>query len=281
MPEHTDLVLRPMTRAEVDLAIEWAAQEGWNPGLRDAENFYAADPNGFFVAELSGRPAGCISAVAYDATFGFLGLYIVKPELRGQGVGLQLWQQAMDYLGTRNIGLDGVVAQQANYHRSGFQLAYRNMRYGGVVRAIPRDRCVDLTQRPFAEIYAYDNEIFPAPREAFLRSWLRPETGVALGMEDGGKLVAYGVLRACRAGYKIGPLFADHEAYADNVLLALAQHAQGATIFLDAPEVNPGAIALAEHHGLSRVFETARMYTKGAPALPLHRVFGVTTFELG
>ncbi len=28
-------------------------------------------------------------------------------------------------------------------------------------------------------------------------------------------------------------------------------------------------------------FETARMYTGPAPALPLRRIFGVTTFELG
>ncbi|HLA33082.1 MAG TPA: GNAT family N-acetyltransferase, partial [Pseudomonas sp.] len=31
-----------MTRAEVDLAIDWAAAEGWNPGLHDADCFYAA-----------------------------------------------------------------------------------------------------------------------------------------------------------------------------------------------------------------------------------------------
>jgi hypothetical protein len=30
------------------------------------------------------------------------------------------------------IGLDGVVAQQGNYLKSGFQLAYRNIRYQGV-----------------------------------------------------------------------------------------------------------------------------------------------------
>jgi hypothetical protein len=43
---------RTMTRDDVALAVDWAAQEGWNPGLHDAASFHAADPKGFFVGEL-------------------------------------------------------------------------------------------------------------------------------------------------------------------------------------------------------------------------------------
>ncbi len=114
------LVVRAMTEADLALALEWAAAEGWNPGLNDAHCFYAADPQGFFVGELDGVPVGCVSAVRYGSGFGFLGLYIVKPEHRGQGFGLELWRAAMDHLGDRLIGLDGVVAQQENYRKSGF-----------------------------------------------------------------------------------------------------------------------------------------------------------------
>ena len=70
---------------ELLAAIDWAAAEGWNPGLYDADSFYAADPCGFFMAELNGEPAGCISAVAYDDSFGFMGFYIVRKDLRKQG----------------------------------------------------------------------------------------------------------------------------------------------------------------------------------------------------
>ena len=55
----------------------------------------------------------------------------------------------------------------------------------------------------------------------------------------------------------------------------------GATLCLDVPEGNLAAVALAERHRLAVSFETARMYAGGAPAPPLRRVFGVTTFELG
>ena len=126
-----ELVIRNTSEHELNLALEWAAAEGWNPGLDDTKCFYAADPKGFLLGELDGKPIGCISAVAYDNAYGFLGLYIVAPEYRGKGFGLKLWHAAMAYMNGRNIGLDGVLAQQANYRKSGFTLAYRNIRHQG------------------------------------------------------------------------------------------------------------------------------------------------------
>lgn len=123
--------IQTMSRPQIDFAVELAAAEGWNPGLHDAECFYRADPQGFLVGTLQGRPIGCISAVSYQGTFGFVGFYIVIPELRGQGYGIQLWRAAMQRLQGHTIGLDGVIEQQANYARSGFRLAYRNIRYEG------------------------------------------------------------------------------------------------------------------------------------------------------
>ena len=48
--------IRPMSRAELDIAVEWAADEGWNPGLHDADSFFAADSGGFLMGLLNGEP---------------------------------------------------------------------------------------------------------------------------------------------------------------------------------------------------------------------------------
>ena len=129
MSQLNDFQVRPMRREELAFAIDLAAREGWNPGLNDAECFFAADPGGFLIGELAGEPIGCISAVSYAGRYGFIGLYMVRPEFRGRGYGLRMWQAAMARLRGHNVGLDGVPAQQANYARSGFRLAYRNVRY--------------------------------------------------------------------------------------------------------------------------------------------------------
>ena len=68
---------------------------------------------------------------------------------------------------------------------------------------------------------------------------------------------------------------------AGTLFQGLASRVPGQPIFFDTPEANPAAIELAKWHGMEPVFETARMYTKGAPAGRIDRCFGVTTFELG
>lgn len=282
MNEH--YVTRTMTSQEVDLAIDWAAREGWNPGLHDAHCYPIADPNGFLAGLLDGRLIASLSAVRYDKTFGFLGFYMVTPEYRGQGYGIRLWDAGMRYLQGCTIGLDGVVEQQANYARSGFRLAYRNVRYqgsgGGEAPADPD--IVPLSSLPFAAVAAYDAPFFPADRSAFLKDWIGQPQGHALGILRAGTLAGYGVMRRCRAGYKIGPLFADTPELAEKLFLALRTRA-GADepVFLDVPECNSEAVKLCERHAMTVGFETARMYRGEAPDISLSRTFGVTSFEIG
>jgi hypothetical protein len=97
-----------------------------------------------------------------------------------------------------------------------------------------------------------------------------------------GKLVGYGVIRACRTGYKIGPLFADNPELAESLFLALKSTAKPSEpVYLDTPKVNLAALSLAERHNMKVSFETARMYTGEIPKIPLNRLFGVTSFEIG
>ncbi len=285
-PAPTDLI-RALTPPEVDLAVDWAAREGWNPGLNDAPAFLAQDPDGFLGLFRDGDLAACISVVTYGPAFGFLGFYICRPDLRGQGLGWALWQAGLARLGTRTIGLDGVVAQQANYARSGFVLAHRNIRYGGIARpaaaeAVPL-RPVDAALR--AQVQAYDRACFGFDRPDFLALWLSPPKGLALAALDAdtaqGRVTGYGVIRPARAGWKIGPLFAETPTIAAALFAGLAAHAGGAPLVIDVPEPQAAGRAMADGAGLVPVFETARMYKGPAPALPLARIFGITSFELG
>ncbi|MBJ9963891.1 GNAT family N-acetyltransferase [Burkholderia seminalis] len=281
MNRDEDFVVRTMSADEVAMSIEWAAAEGWNPGLHDPHCFREADPDGFFVGVWRGEPVACLAAVAYGECFGFIGLYIVKPGFRGQGFGMRIWRHGMRHLGDRNIGLDGVVAQQANYRKSGFRLAYRNIRYQGPVSGIGCAHVAAAADVRFDRLLEYDRRFFPATRERFLAAWIAQPDAVALATVNAGRIAGYGVVRRCRTGCKIGPLFADDAGVATGLFRALAARMPGEIIVLDVPETNPAAVALAERHGMTSVFETARMYTQHAPEIALDRVFGVTSFELG
>src|SRR5216684_3033964 len=197
-----DLHIRVMRPDEIALAADWAAAEGWNPGLDDAACFVTVDPHGFLIGELDGKPAATISCVNYDERFAFLGFYIVRPDLRGRGFGLRIWNAATAHAGARTVGLDGVVSQQENYRKSGFRLAYPNIRYGGIVAisAPSPVEVIPLAEIPFATLQADDATVFPAPRASFLRAWIDASGHIGRALPRDGALAAWGVIRPCRTG---------------------------------------------------------------------------------
>src|SRR5258705_10910834 len=241
----SDLRIRTMQPDEISVAIEWAAAEGWNPGLTDAACFASVDPDGFLIGVLDGVPVATISCVNYGAGFAFLGFYIVRQDVRGRGYGLRIWNAAIAHAGPRVIGLDGVVAQQQNYRKSGFRLAYANVRYGGTVAATPtlRANVIALSDVPLATVEASDTTVFQTPRTAFLRAWIGAPGHVGRALVRDGALAVWGVIRPCRQGRKIGPLVADDRAAAEAVLAALLAGVGTGENFLSVPSVNPDAVS--------------------------------------
>ena len=273
--------IRTMSRAELELALDWAAAEGWNPGRHDATAFHVADPRGFLVGLVDGLPAAFVSVVRYDRSFGFLGFYIAAPARRGQGHGLRLWEAGLAHLEGCVVGLDGVVAQQDNYRRSGFVYGWPNFRFGGRIEPLADAGLVDARGVPFGELVALDQAMFPAPRPGFLAAWLAMPESRTLALHADGRLAGLGTIRRCREGRKIGPLYAPDAAAAERILRALALECPGEELFLDVPGPNRAAMRLAEGLGMTQRFETARMYRGEAPTLPIERLFGITSLELG
>ncbi|MDD7909598.1 GNAT family N-acetyltransferase [Pseudovibrio exalbescens] len=274
-----------LVREDLDVMLEWAAVEGWNPGLIDGDAFWAADSGGFWGIKDEQGLASCISAIRYGSDYGFVGFYICRPDRRGEGLGFKTWNAALDGLDQRTLGLDGVVEHQADYGKSGFTLCHRNIRYSGLSTvSMPHDpRLAPIGTGTYTSIRDYDRAFFPAPRESFLQQWHRPMERNRFGfcaVEDG-HIRGCGTLRACREGFKIGPLFAETPEIADLLFRALAGSVRGQMVILDLPEVNAEAEALVDRYELSPVFETARMYRGPAPELPLDKIYGITTFELG
>ena len=286
----SEFSIRSVNPETFQTAIDWAAAEGWNPGLGDLEVFHATDPNGFLMGFRGESPVSSISVVKYSDEFGFLGFYIVHPEHRGTRIGIATWNAGMEYLQGCTVGLDGVVAQQNNYRKSGFQFAGRNVRHSGVPTRLARNVKGSIVKKvrveDIAAIVEYDAQHFLTRRKAFTRQWIQPSTNTlsrqSLAVWQDGRICGFGTVRACRVGYKIGPLFADDTAHAEALFDALITNLPvDAEVTLDTPEENTGAVTLALQAGLKPVFETARMYRGPAPGLPLQQIFGVTTFELG
>jgi Acetyltransferase (GNAT) domain len=269
---------------DVQRMARWAADEGWNPGNTDSHAFFAADPGAFHIGRLDGEPVVCVSVVKYGTALGFLGFYIARPKVRGKGYGIQIWRAGMARLEGRNVGLDGVVAQQANYRKSGFRNAWNNVRHEGTPAAAPLPAGVSLLDArsvAFDKLAAYDRRFFPEARDSFLAAWITlPERAALVAVRDG-ELAGFAVMRACQAASRVGPLFATSPEIAASLVSSLAAKTGATAVAIDMPDINKPAIALAERMGLKPSFETARMYTGPDPKIDYAGLFGVTSLELG
>jgi len=287
-----ELVIRNMTRPEMNELVDWAANEGWNPGLHDADLFWATDPEAFIAADLDGELIGGGAITSYGDEFGFMGFFIVRPEYRGRGLGNTIWHARRDRLIDRlrpgaTIGMDGVFNMQDYYAKGGFVFSHRNLRFCTEIAKPAATSPVDdkyiipLANVPFEQLLDYDRTCFPTSRPTFLKGWIAQPNSLALGYQRDGQLQGYGVVRRCQEGHKIGPLFANNAEIANTLYTHLTAFASGGPLYLDAPENNPAAMVLVQQHKMTEVFGCARMYLGPAPNLNHARIFGITTFELG
>lgn len=280
----TDLTITTMTPEERQMALEWTKQEGWNPGLDDAQLFGLADPSGFYIGKLNNDPVSVGSMVNYSPDFAFAGLYIVKPEYRGRGYGMSITHQLLDHAGNRNIGLNAVLANVQPYESIGFHTAYQNLRfkYRATKKQDPiMEGIVSLAQLTLNDILAYDATCFPAPRAAFMQAWINQPQATALGFVENGVIKGFGVCRRCVDGYKVGPLFADTPLIAERLFVALQAGKESQPIFLDMPENNPAAMALAQTLNMQTVFTTVSMYNKQLLTDVNDKIYAITSTELG
>lgn len=274
-------MIRTASLADVELMLDWAAGEGWNPGLGDAQSFLAADPEGFFVAEAEGEIAACISVVNHSDSYAFLGFYIANEKFRGQGIGFALWREAMKHAGERTVGLDGVADQQANYARSGFVRTGATLRLEGPRPEAGAEGLRAIEARDMAAVAALDAGANGVVRSRFLREWVK-DTGTrrTVVIDRGRGVEGFATARLCRSGCKIGPVVAPDAASA----LALASAAAGALrasdVVIDAPDGQAAFVETLNGLGFAETFGTARMY-RGTPPAVTDALFGIATMELG
>jgi GNAT superfamily N-acetyltransferase len=275
-----------MTRAEAGILEDWAAQEGWNPGISDVDVAWAYDPGAFIAIRKDGQLTGGGSIIAYGREAGFMGLFIMRADLRRQGIGRVLWHERLRRLRARlqpgaPIGMDGVFDMAPFYEAGGFTYLHRDLRYQGTAAGHRDPAAVPLDQVAWPELAAYDARVSGIRRADFMRGWLTQPGGKGFALRQDGGVSGYGFLRPCRSGFKVGPLYAETPAVARSLLDSLLGTIPGQSVSLDVPEPNRAALRIMEELGWTQSFGCARMLNGPSMASPVAEVFGLTSFEFG
>lgn len=273
--------LRVARPQDMHIMLSWAAEEGWNPGLEDAEVFHDTDPNGFFVAEVKAEVVAAISVVNHSAHMAFLGLYLCRPDFRGRGIGYALWQHALAHSEGRTVGLDGVADQQANYAKSGFVGAGATIRFEGRLTGESDPRVRVATPQDISGLIDLDTKANGYARREFLAGWLSTASNRrTVILEESGARAGFATVRKCQNGVKIGPIVADTTA--DALVLARAAIAElpSDIAIIDVPSGNTAFCEALQTQDFAETFATARMYRGPAPQTGSNRQ-AIATMELG
>jgi hypothetical protein len=271
---------------EARVLRSWAAQEGWNPGLHDLEVAYAMQPEAFVGLRRDSELVGAGAITVHGEAFGFMGLFILVPEVRGLGLGGWLWHERLrllkDRLGPQaSVGMDGVLAMEPFYARGGFRREHLDLRFEGAARGARSDRVVPLEEVDPGELTSLVGTATAAARPEFLEAWWGAPGVRAGAILEEDRAVAVGVLRPAEVGHKFGPVVARCPQAARELILDLMARVPGEQVQLDLPEPNSAAVEFARERGLEPVFQCARMVSGVAPSVRLEHLWGITSFEFG
>ena len=262
MKNQTSLVIRQMTAADIPLGMTLKTLSHWNQTAADWRALFSYNPEGCFVAEWDGKPAGTTTTTVHDGKVGWIGMVLVHPDARGRGIGTALLEHAIAYLqgtGVPSIKLDATPAGKRVYVPLGFQDEYELERVEAMAAGGNADCGPQIANLNVDKILDMDREAFGVTRKPVLRRLANEFPDLCWQASDTktGNLDGYLLTRPGANACFIGPWVARSAGTAESLLRACLKKLAGQRVFMDVP-VNHPARALAARYG----FKTQRPFTR-------------------
>ncbi len=170
--------IREMTEQDIPGGVRLNTLSGWNQTSADWNRFLTSSPQGCFVMEDERKVIGTAATICYQNRFAWIGMVLVDPEYRKQGIGTQLLEKAIEYLdhsGIPTIKLDATPLGRPLYTKLGFVDEYGIERWilkrpPATIPTISPPTCEPLTEYQKEQIFTLDRQLFGADRSFLLRS---------------------------------------------------------------------------------------------------------------
>jgi GNAT superfamily N-acetyltransferase len=283
------LRLRLLQADDLAFADSLRALAGWNQTLRDWNRFLALEPEGCFLAEWNGAPAGTATTTVYGPQLAWIGMVLVHPDHRRRGIGRALLEWCIGHVrerGVRCVKLDATPAGKKVYDGLGFKDEWtltRWQRTEAPLRSIaPATGMKDWREVNPLEIERLDAMAFGVSRRELVRKLAEASRRALVLKSEEGQVAATGLSREGADALYLGPV-AGASAHAGLLMVEqLLNSSGGSKVIWDIPDDNTAAVAWAKQHGFIEQRTLTRMYLgeNSAPGDPRMQ-FAIAGPELG
>lgn len=276
-----------MTPADISAGLELSRAAGWNQTERDWGLFLRLSPEGCRVAVMEERVVGTVATAPYEGRFAWIGMVLVDPAERGQGIGARLTAEALDALKDMpSIRLDATPAGHAVYQKLGFVDECRLSRM--VTSAFserpapPRNPARPMTKDDLPAVSIFDRQVFGADRHLTLGWMFDGAPEYAWVIEERGQILGYMFGRRGFNFESLGPVVAHDQRAARRMVSACLNRQAGKPFIIDASHHDADWRAWLESIGFREQRPFIRMFYRDNPhpGLP-PKQFGILGPEFG
>jgi GNAT superfamily N-acetyltransferase len=260
------LHLRILRPEDLSFADSLRAIVGWNQTLDDWRRFLSMEPEGCFLAEMDGVPAGTVTTLRYSSQLAWVGMVLVHPDHRRRGIGRALLNHGIEWLqehGVRCIKLDATPAGKQVYEGMGFKDEWTLTRWehAGLTLMQPLNASLRLWRTSDAQFVGLlDAAAFGVSRQTLLEK-LASQSRRAFVLETAlGPAAGYGFIRPGAQAAYLGPIVAISAQAGLQLVEALLAGSAGEKVFWDIPDANTAAVVWACEHGFARQRMLTRMH---------------------
>jgi ribosomal protein S18 acetylase RimI-like enzyme len=279
------ITYRPMTTNDIPAGLSLCRAAGWNQTEADWELFLKISPGACIVGvDENEKVIGTVTTVRYHHYFSWIGMVLVDPGKKRQGIGTALLQHALEILRKEStVKLDATAAGREVYLKLQFEEEY------GLTRMLANRVFVDpvssnarpVEENDFDSVFHFDKNVFGADRKELLRHLWRRKPELAFVIETGGNISGY-----CfgRNGYhytQIGPVVAERPEDAQQLVATALKNCSDRPVIVDIPHY-PDWLAWLFSIGFTEQRAFTRMYlgANDAPGIP-QRQFAILGPEFG
>lgn len=225
--------------------------------------------------EHEGKVVGTATTINYESRFAWIGMVLVDPDYRKQGIGTALLQKAIEHLGQSNIHtmkLDATPQGKPIYTKLGFAEEYEIVRWilkrpAGAISTMPPSTGEPLDEIQRDRVFHLDKELFGADRSFLLRSLSEEAAELATAVWENELLQGYAFGRRGLFADHLGPWMARTRPAAENLLQSFLAKSSRETVFVDCLKSNSVAVELLRGYGFSPSRPLTRM-VRGANVYP-------------